>query len=458
MSRFFRNGFNEISSFFNLSRNNVADIETKLNPQQLKEELTTISGCKKIFKKTKEAEDFDSSIYNKNIDDLIDTIVRAKEIDGYISRAVSNFKQKASKTGYKLVSRDSNNADKFEEYFENILIASGSSSELFFQQILNNFISFGNVFIHKTIDVTTGKIAKLTVLPSKGWTPMDSYGTEVIKWGFELGSAKAQYTSKNITYLTYDKETHHVLGTPITANSLQDAAILREIESENIQDYFDSLEKKTMFFVGDSKKPAKQVELDEVADKLNSAGPSEDLVLSGHVRVDVMQSKYNDKAMEVISNMKNRVLSALRTSSTSIGEKGAGRQDADTLDGQEDVVVEDIQSLLENQLNTKIIRELLLDLFGKVDFQNTVKIKFNETFTKKERREKHVIFKYLSGVITLDEVREELDEKGSISEDRLYNNLFNKSEEGTSKEGASNKTNPENQHGKKGNSKPSVKN
>ncbi|MGL5022299.1 MULTISPECIES: hypothetical protein [Bacteria] len=458
MSNFFNKKFFNLGifSYRRISDKNLAVSDDKNFIQKFKEEVTSAVSFKKIYKKSAEPQQMDDSKYNENIDELVDIITKSKEVDGYISRTISNFKQKASKTGFKFISRDKSKAEQFEEYLEDILIVSGSSIEMFFQELLNNYISFGNVFIHKTIDITTGKIAKITILPSKGWTPLDSYGVNVIKWQFEVGDVSTVYTNKNITHLSFDKETHHVLGTPIPANALQDAAILRDVETENIQDYYDSLEKKMIFKVGDHKKPAKQIELDEVADKLNSSSVNEDLVISGHVVPELIQSKYNDKAVDVISNLKTRVLAALRSNSTNIGEKGAGRQDADTLDNQEDVVVEDIQSLLENQLNTKLFRELAVDLFGVVNSQNIVKLKFNETFTKKERREKHAIFKFLSGVTTLGEVREELGESETVDESKLYNNLF--ATQGNTLEGASNATNPSNQHGARGKSSASVKN
>lgn len=455
MKKFFSRKFTQFKDRFSL-KETVSLEDNKTDLQKMREELTTAVPFKKIYKKSSEPQQMDDSKYNENIDDLIDVITKSKEVDGYISRTISNFKQKASKTGFVFVCKDKAKAKEFEEYVEDILINSGSSIEMFFQEILNNFISFGNVFIHKTIDITTGKIIKITVLPSKGWTPQDSYGVQVIKWQFEIGDVVSTYTNKNITHLHFDKETHHVLGTPIPANALQDAAILRDVETENIQDYYDSLEKKMVFKVGDHKKPAKQIELDEVAERLNSSSASEDLVISGHVVPELIQSKYNEKATDVINNLKTRVLAALRSSATNIGEKGAGRQDADTLDSQEDVVVEDIQSLLENQLNTKLFRELAVDLFGTVNSQNIVKLKFNETFTKKEKREKHAIFKYLSGVTTIQEVREELGEVETFDESKLYNNLF--ASEGTTLAGASNATNPANQTGTRGTSKASVKN
>lgn len=461
MNKFFKKKFSN-SKLWGFSKNNNAPLSPLFDATPNKEleiaraQITTASACKKIYGKTPEAAKFDNSKYNGNINDLVDIITNAKEIDGYISRTISNFKQKSSKTGFKFVCKDEKKADQFQDYLEDILINSGSSTELFFQEILNNFISFGNVFLHKTIDIMTGKISKITVMPSKGWTPLDSYGTQVIKWQFEIGDVNTKYTIKNITHISFDKETHHVMGVPLPANALQDSAILRDIESENIQDYLDSLDKKTIFYVGDHKKPAKQLELDEVADKITSAGASEDLVLSGHVEAKLYQSVYNSHATDIIANMKNRVLAALRSSSTNVGEKGAGRQDADTLDTQEDTVVEDIQTLLENQLNTTIFRELALELFGSVTSQNIVKLKFNETFTKKERREKHEIFKYLSGVTTIDEVRSSLGETQEVDTGRLYSTLTAK--EGTTLEGASNATNPANQHGNRGSSAPSKKN
>lgn len=302
----------------------------------------------------------------------------------------------------------------------------------------------------------TKQVIKLTILPSKGWTPQDSHGTFVIKWQFEIGDTTTTYTNKNITHIVFERETHHVMGTPLTANALQDATLLREVESECVQDYFDSLEKKSIFFVGTKDKPARQEELDETADKINNTSENEDLVLSRHVEMDLIQPTFNEKGIAVLEKMKSRVLAALRSSGTGVGESGgAGRQDANELGDQEDSVVEDLQSSLANELNRTLIRELCLDLFGKVDSKSQVKLMFNETFTKKERREKHEIFKYLSNVTTLDETRKELGNRIKPKEKNLYGNMFGN---GMSQEGAKSVTNPSNQHGEKGNSKPSVKN
>ena len=296
----------------------------------------------------------------------------------------------------------------------------------------------------------------LTILPSKGWTPKRSYGVKVVEWEFEAGDITKTYTTKNIFHLVYEKETHHVFGVPIVNTTLEDTAILREIEGSTYQNYLDSLDTKTMFLVGDANNKATQAELNEVTDKLNSIGPNEDYVMGGHIRVETIKPEFDVNGLNVVNTLKERVLSSLRSSGTSVGEKGAGRQDADTLDSQDDVVVEDLQFSLENQLNISIIRQICFDLFGEVTAENQVKIRFNPTFTTKERKEKHEIFKFLSGATTIEELRSTLGESENFDEKRLYSNLFAK--EGMSQAGASVKTNPTNQHGQKGSSKPSVKN
>lgn len=413
-------------------------------------------GVRKIYKLTNEPIRVDDSDFNYNIDQIIDKIVRAKEVDGYIARVLANFREKAIKTGFYFESNSKENIKKLQDHLENILIRSGSSLESFIQECFNNYSSFGNLWIHKAIDPITEKIFQLTIMPSKGWRPEKSFGTKVVQWKFEAGEIEKTYTLKNIFHLVYEKETHHVFGVPVIYTALDDAGLLRELENSNYQDYLNSLEKKTIFFVGDNNQKAKQQELDALVMHLNNFGPNDDMVLGGHIKVESLGPEYNQNGLEVVDAAKQRVLSSLRSSGTSVGEMGAGRQDADTLGGQDDVVVEDLQSSLENQLNLTIIRQLCFDLFGSVTAENQVKLRFNPTFTTQERKEKHDIFKFLSNGITLQELRSKLGEEENVDEKKLYGNLFAK--EGMTQEGASNKTNPTNQHGSKGNSKPSVKN
>lgn len=452
------NFFGNIFQF--IRSNKKIDKEIKKNNSKnntsVEEVLYGASGIKKIYKKTTDPTDIDSSEFNSNIDEHIKTIIRAKEIDGYVARVCANLRSKSIKNGYKFKSKNKKNSEIFQDYLENILINSGSSTELFLQELIVNFGDYSNVFIHKTIDPITEKIEKLTILPSIGWTPKEAYGTKVTAWEFDNGNETLNYTEKNILHLTFNKEIHHVFGTPIIYPALEDAAILRDLESSNAQEYYDSLDKRMFFYVGDVNNPAKQNELDEVSERINDISSEQDFVLSGHIRTELKGPEYSGKGLDVIEKYKTRVLSAMRSSSTNVGEQGAGRQDAETLDSQEEVVIEDLQQSLANQLNVSIIRQLCLDCFGKVDAENQVKIIFNPLFTTKEREEKHIVYKYLSSLITIDEAREMLGMTELFEEDRLYTLMMKK--EGTGLEEASNRTNPENQHGKKGNSKESKKN
>lgn len=454
-----------LKRIFPFVRTKNADSDTNIfldrtNKLSLSKEeiLGAIAGARRIYHKpTEEPLQLDQSDFNYNIDEKIDEIVRAKEVDGYVARVLANFREKAVKTGFYFEGEKEENVLKVKKHLENILINSGSSTEAFIQECFNNYSSFGNLFIHKSINPVDEKIEYLTIMPSRGWTPTKSLGVKVIKWEYDAGAENTfEYTYKNIFHLHYEKETHHVFGVPVVSTALDDAAILRELESANYQDYLDSLDKKVIYKVGDVNNKASQDELDEFTARMNSVGPNEDIVFSGHITAELFRPEYNKEGQNVVSATKERVLSSLRSSGTSVGEMGAGRQDADTLDSQDDVVVEDLQSSLENQLNLTVIRQLCFDLFGEVNYDTQVKIRFNPTFTTKERVEKHEIFKFLSSVSTIEETRARLGETEKFDEKKLYANLFAKV--GTTQEQASVKTNPTNQHGQKGNSKASVKN
>ena len=75
--------------------------DSKLNTSNNdKEIIGSFSGARKVFPQSNEPIQLDDSDFNQNIDEKIDKITRAKEVEGYISRVLANFREKAVKTGF----------------------------------------------------------------------------------------------------------------------------------------------------------------------------------------------------------------------------------------------------------------------------------------------------------------------------------------------------------------------
>lgn len=397
--------------------------------------------------------------FKNNIDEIIYIISNAKKTDGYIARASKNFLQQSLKTGFYFDGTDNDFALKINEKFENLVLRSGYSVRGFLRECLKNYIDFSNVYIYKNYTVDKNKqeyLSQILVMPSVGWSISKVIGTRVTEWKYDNGSESKTFTDEQIIHLTFNKESHEVFGTPFMMPTLEDVQLLREIESRAFEDYFDSTIKKTVVLVGDKNMPATENQLNEARRTMYESGDSNDIVISGICKVDILQPIYVNPST-VLTTSKERVMSGLQSSATQMGVSGsAGRQDADTQNSNTNLSVEDFQENLEDALNPTLIRELIVEETGKeIDLKTKVEFKFLQTFNEQERKEKHYTHLFVQGILDIDEARNSIGRNpNTININKTYTKLYNSEPNGS----AENSSNPTNQYGSTGTTKKSVKN
>ena len=397
--------------------------------------------------------------FKNNIDEIIYIISNAKKTDGYIARASKNFLQKSLKTGFYFDGFDDNFALKINEKFEDLILRSGYTVRGFLRECLKNYIDFSNVYIYKSYSYDNKKnefLNQVLVMPSVGWTISKVIGTKVIEWKFESGSEMKTFSNEEIIHLTFNRENHEVFGTPFMMPTLEDVQILRELDAVAVEDYFDSIIKKTLVKVGDKSMPATENQLNAAKKTMQDASDQNDIVISGICDVTVLQPSYVNPDV-VLKVSKERVMSGLQSSSTQMGITGsAGRQDADTQNSNTSVSVEDFQENLEDALTPTLIRELIIEETGKeLTAKTNVQFKFLQTFDEQERKEKHYTHLFVQGMIDLDEARNSTGRNPkTININRTYTKLYSSEPNGS----AENASNPTNQHGSTGTTKKSVKN
>ena len=465
-------------------------MKTFKNPNKVVDFLNAMDGLTKKEVDQKQAERFTRIFGNSfsrlmplenDLDDYYSIIKEAKKMDGYLARALSQIIQKALKNGWSFRSKNQKNIKVVEKRFNELLADSGLNTRSFLREIVKNCVSYSNAFVLKSY-LTKGsqkKLAFLTIMPVAGWEPLETRGPFVTKWQFTSNTGKTTvFDGKDIIHFHMNKEIDEVFGTPFISSVLEDAQLLRDLEGAVLEQYFASSQKRTVFFVGTPNSPGSEKEIDNLRNTLNSLDTNSDLIVTSRIKFEILEVEYKEPT-KLLETFKERIFAGLLMSSSGMGISGAGRQDADTQETKESIIVEDFQDAIEDILNNTLLKEISFEQFKSLDYEVIVEFCFNENFNDKERSDNHYLNLYNSGVIDFNELREFLklpsssfDESKSIENKKLTiaeeeakialkytpkvttSSVTNKKAANTTKS----KTNPTNQYGTKKTSKPSVKN
>ena len=465
-------------------------MKTFKNPNKVVDFLNAMDGLTKKEVDQKQAERFTRIFGNaftrlmpleNDLDDYYSIIKEAKKMDGYLARALSQIIQKALKNGWSFKSKNQKNIKVVEKRFNELLADSGLNTRSFLREIVKNCVSYSNAFVLKSylIKGSQKKLAFLTIMPVAGWEPLETRGPFVTKWQFTSNTGKTTvFDGKDIIHFHMNKEIDEVFGTPFISSVLEDAQLLRDLEGAVLEQYFSSTQKRTVFFVGTANSPGSEKEIDNLRNTLNNLDTNSDLIVTSRIKFEILEVEYKEPT-KLLETFKERIFAGLLMSSSGMGISGAGRQDADTQETKESIIVEDFQDAIEDILNNTLLKEISFEQFKSLDYETIVEFCFNENFNDKERSDNHYLNLYNSGVIDFNELREFLklpsssfNESKSIERKKLtvteeeakialkYTPKVTTSS--TSNKKAANvtksKTNPTNQHGTKNTSKPSVKN
>lgn len=465
-------------------------MKTFKNPNKVVDFLNAMDGLTKKEVDQKQAERFTRIFGNaftrlmpleNDLDDYYSIIKEAKKMDGYLARALSQIIQKALKNGWSFKSKNQKNIKVVEKRFNELLADSGLNTRSFLREIVKNCVSYSNAFVLKSylIKGSQKKLAFLTIMPVAGWEPLETRGPFVTKWQFTSNTGKTTvFDGKDIIHFHMNKEIDEVFGTPFISSVLEDAQLLRDLEGAVLEQYFSSTQKRTVFFVGTANSPGSEKEIDNLRNTLNNLDTNSDLIVTSRIKFEILEVEYKEPT-KLLETFKERIFAGLLMSSSGMGISGAGRQDADTQETKESIIVEDFQDAIEDILNNTLLKEISFEQFKSLDYETIVEFCFNENFNDKERSDNHYLNLYNSGVIDFNELREFLklpsssfNEEKSIERKKLtvseeeakialkYTSKVTTSN--TSNKKAANvtksKTTPTNQHGTKNTSKPSVKN
>lgn len=415
----------------------------------------------KIYRK--EAEFYDNLSFSNNskrqdamtinMDVVLDKIKEETFKLPLLARSILNVTSKSSDKFFYFTGEDDKKVIKVAKEFNKILKSSNYNPNLFLKEAFQNLVKYSNVFIMPIKD-EKNKLIRLRIMPNKGWTVKKRIGTflceeftfeDYYEDGYNNTKSKIFKNKIDIFHYTFNKESDEIFAMPLWCSVIPVIKKYNFLTNNALQSYADQAITRIIYEVGITKsgaiKPTRQDQFDSTKRLLRET--DDDLIIDLPVNVNKVDKNFNspDKLLEVLET---QIYAGLYTSKSQLGSTSSGRQDAETQDENTLNITNSFFKEMEFQINRTIIDEICMNLFGSLD--DEIEMKFSEGFNLEERREKHAVFLFQGGVITIDEARKMCNKQTKKFEIKnTFQNLYSKTNSEMSGT-VENVNNPKNQY------------
>ena len=348
----------------------------------------------------------------RNMDIVLDKIKDETFKLPLLARSILNITSKSSDKFFYFTGNDDKKVIKVAKEFNKILKSSNYNPNLFLKEAFQNLVKYSNVFIMPVKD-EKNKLIRLRIMPNKGWTVNKKIGTflceeftfqDYYEDGYGNTKQKVFKNKIDIFHYTFNRESDEIFAMPIWCSVIPVIKKYNFLTNNALQSYADQAITRIIYEVGITKsgtiKPTRQDQFDSTKRLLRET--DDDLIIDLPVNVNKVDKNFNspDKLLEVLET---QIYAGLYTSKGQLGSTSSGRQDAETQDENTLNITNSFFKEMEFQINRTIIDEICMNLFGSLD--DEIEMKFSEGFNLEERREKHAVFLFQGGVITIDEAR-----------------------------------------------------
>lgn len=448
---------NMFSSFIN-SEDKKEPITKTISPEE------AINNKKKVLTSIHKssASDIDYSFYivnnfreqrknfmTKNMDELIHIIKEESAKQEYLARTISNITGKISKKQYIFVGNNPEKAKKVSDKFKEILKNSYYNENSFFKELLINFVKYSNNFTIPKFE--NNKLSKVIIMQNIGWHVDKKIGTGYAEtFLFEPGDGiKKKYRNQiDVWHYTFNKESDEIFAMPMWMPVIPTLKKYSYLLSSTIDSYSDQSIDRIIYEIGitpnGNVRPVKPQTHDDIVDLL--ANTDDDLIVDSPVNANVV-TKHFTSPDKILECLKQQIVAGLFSSEGQLGISNTGRQDAETQNENTMITAEDFLNDLELQINQTFIRRICIDLFGNYSGDNDVELKFVDNFDLKERKEKHAVYLFQSGIIDLEEARKACYFEKDINSKKTFFELYQQKEMQGQVESTNN---PRNQHAPSG--------
>ena len=444
---------NMFSSFIN-SEDKKEPITKTISPEE------AINNKKKVLTSIHKssASDIDYSFYivnnfreqrknfmTKNMDELIHIIKEESAKQEYLARTISNITGKISKKQYIFVGNNPEKAKKVSDKFKEILKNSYYNENSFFKELLINFVKYSNNFTIPKFE--NNKLSKVIIMQNIGWHVDKKIGTGYAEtFLFEPGDGiKKKYRNQiDVWHYTFNKESDEIFAMPMWMPVIPTLKKYSYLLSSTIDSYSDQSIDRIIYEIGvtpnGNVRAVKPQTHDDIVDLL--ANTDDDLIVDSPVNANVV-TKHFTSPDKILECLKQQIVAGLFSSEGQLGISNTGRQDAETQNENTMITAEDFLNDLELQINQTFIRRICIDLFGNYSGDNDIELKFVDNFDLKERKEKHAVYLFQSGIIDLDEARKACYFEKDINSKKTFFELYQQNEMQGQVESTNN---PKNQH------------
>lgn len=448
---------NMFSSFIN-SEDKKEPITKTISPEE------AINNKKKVLTSIHKssASDIDYSFYivnnfreqrknfmTKNMDELIHIIKEESAKQEYLARTISNITGKISKKQYIFVGNNPEKAKKVSDKFKEILKNSYYNENSFFKELLINFVKYSNNFTIPKFE--NNKLSKVIIMQNIGWHVDKKIGTGYAEtFLFEPGDGiKKKYRNQiDVWHYTFNKESDEIFAMPMWMPVIPTLKKYSYLLSSTIDSYSDQSIDRIIYEIGitpnGNVRPVKPQTHDDIVNLL--ANTDDDLIVDSPVNANVV-TKHFTSPDKILECLKQQIVAGLFSSEGQLGISNTGRQDAETQNENTMITAEDFLNDLELQINQTFIRRICIDLFGNYSGDNDVELKFVDNFDLKERKEKHAVYLFQSGIIDLEEARKACYFEKDINSKKTFFELYQQKEMQGQVESTNN---PRNQHAPSG--------
>lgn len=382
----------------------------------------------------------------KNMDNLIELIKQEHANQEFLARTISNIAGKISKKRYTFLGTNPEKVKKVSDKFKEILKNSNYNENSYFKELLINFVKFSNNF---TVPISNdeNKLERILVMQNIGWHVHEKIGNCYAKSFYfepEEGIRKLFKNETEVWHYTFNKESDEIFAMPLWIPVIPTLKKYKYLLSATIDSYSDQSIERIIYEIGVTKNGGiRQVNPDthdEIKDLL--ASTDDDLIVDAPVNANVI-SKHFTSPDKILETLKQQAVAGLYTSENQLGISNSGRQDAEMQTENTMITAEDFLNDLELQINQTFIKRICVDLFGNYIGENDIELKFEENFDIKERKEKHAVYLFQSGITDLDETRKACSLDNEIQKNKTFFELYQQKEMSGTVESTNN---PKNQY------------
>lgn len=363
-------------------------------------------------------------------------LMQAVDTDSYVKQAMSKYKDLFWKEGWEITSENTEAISYLLQRIDFMEIAMKRPFVDFLIEVSDQLFKFSNAFIVKArgdlgeyfpdkLSPMTGELPiigyylipteQVRIFRDKHNRPK-SYRQETDPLTYMPLEANPVWAAEKVIHLHFDRKTGRAFGTPFLINVLDDVIALRQIE-EDIQNLVHrELFPLYKYKIGTAEQPAEPEEITQAAIEIENLRAEGGLILPFRHDVEVIGSQGAAlDASQYLDHFKERVAVGLGVAPHHLGMSmnGGNRSVTERLDVALYDRIKQMQKLFSEMIRLNIFNELLFE--GGFDpISNPTEsstsdrcyFKFKEIDVDTQvKKENHIIQKFVSNLITLDEAR-----------------------------------------------------